>query len=361
MLKGVMLSCHTSSRDMVRGFSAQWEKGFSYLKQFSDREGHCRAPKSYRTDDGYRLGQWVRFQRADKKTMEPDRRQRLEALPGWDWNPLSTRWDDGFSHLQHFSDRVGHCRVSQSYRTDDGYRLGQWVTVQRITKRTLEPDRRQRLEGLPGWDWNPLSTRWDEGFSHLKHFSDRVGHCRVPRDFKADDGYQLGYWVDYQRQNKDSMDRERRQRLQKLSGWSWGPRFDRWEDGFSRLKRFSQREGHCRVPRSFKTDEGYRLGVWVGMQRANKDSMDCGHRHCLQQLPGWSWAPYFDRWEERFSYLEQFSDREGHCRVSQSYRTDNGYPLGQWVKVQRANKKTMEPDRRQRLEALPGWDWKVRK
>jgi Helicase associated domain len=78
-------------------------------------------------------------------------------------------------------------------------------------------------------------------------------------------------------------------------------------------------------------------------------------------LPGWSWDVPLERWKEGFSHLKQFSEREGHCRVPNRYKTDDGYRLGEWVSKQKRAKNTMAPDRRQRLEALPGWVWKVEK
>jgi hypothetical protein len=59
--------------------------------------------------------------------------------------------------------------------------------------------------------------------------------------------------------------------------------------------------------------------------------------------------------------MKKFSEREGHCRVRQDYKTDDGYRLGVWVNTQRRKKDKMKLDRRQRLEALPGWVWKVEK
>jgi hypothetical protein len=223
----------------------------------------------------------------------------------------------------------------------------------------MEPERRQRLEALPGWSWDTLYDQWEEGFSHLKQFSEREGHCRVPRSHKTVDGYRLGGWVNHQRTNKDSMDPDRRQRLEGLPGWSWDPHFDQWEEGFSHLKHFSEQMGHCRVAAKYKTNDNYRLGAWVNYQRTNKDSMDPDRRQRLAALPGWSWDPFSDQWEEGFSHLKQFSEREGHCRVQDRYKADDGYRLGQWVSNQRARKESIPPDRRQRLEALPGWVWKV--
>jgi hypothetical protein len=207
---------------LVEQTTESWMFWYGLLEIFVKEHGHCRVVRNFKSDDDYELGEWVSKQRARKDKMGPDRRQRLEALPGWSWDPYSDKWEEGFSHLKVFSDRKGHCRVPGSYKTDDdGYRLGSWVATQRATKDTMEPDRRQRLEALPGWSWDALADKWEEGFSHLKLFSDRKGHCRVVRNFKSDDGYELGEWVSKQRARKNKMGPDRRQRLKALPGWVW--------------------------------------------------------------------------------------------------------------------------------------------
>ena len=340
-------------------FSDRWEEGFSRLREYSNREGHCRVPRGYATDDGYRLYRWVRRQRDAQDTMDVDRRQRLEALPGWSWDPLSDQWEEGFTYLKEFSDREGHCRVPVPYKTGNGYRLGAWLSTQRLLKDAMDIDRRRRLEALPGWSWNLFSDQWEAGFAHLKTFSDREGHCRVLQGYKTDGGYHLNSWVANQRMAKETMDIDRRQRLEALPGWSWNVFSDRWEDGFLSLKQFVNQKGHCQVPLNYKTSKGYRLGIWVTGQRKAKDTMSPDRRQRLEALPGWSWNRFSDKWEEGFSHLKRFSDREGHCRVTRFYETEEGYPLGHWVSGQRTAKDTMIPDRRQRLEALPGWVWRI--
>ena len=116
---------------LVAQTTESWLFWYGLLESFVKEHGHCRVAALYKTDDGFRLGAWVSKQRQVKNTTEPDRRLRLEMLPGWSWDVLSDWWEEGFSHLKEFAERERHCRVPISYRTADCYILRQWLGVQR--------------------------------------------------------------------------------------------------------------------------------------------------------------------------------------------------------------------------------------
>jgi superfamily II DNA or RNA helicase len=336
---------------------ANWEKGFSYLKEFSDREGHIKVTHRYKTKDGYLLGVWVSTQRATKDSMSLGQRIRLETFPGWNWDVNLNKWDEGFRYLKEFADREGHTKVSQNYKTADGYRVGNWVSHQRKAKNNLPPERKSRLETLPGWVWEVISDQWEEGFRYLKDFVDCVGSAKVSNRFKTADGYGLGSWVGKQRAAKDNMSPEHKARLEALPGWSWDFLTDKWEEGFCHLKEYVDRNGHASVQNRYKTTDGYELGFWVGNQRAAKDNMTPVRKSRLEALPSWSWAVHADSWEESFSYLKEFVNREGHANVPSRYITADGYRLGVWVSVQRRTKNSMPSERKARLEAFSRWSW----
>ena len=73
-------------------------------------------------------------------------------------------------------------------------------------------------------------------------------------------------------------------------------------------------------------------------------------------LPGWSWEPHEDRWQQTYELVQQFGDREGHTRVPDRYIED-GVNLGSWVLTQRMTRDKLSAERKGLLESLPGWVW----
>jgi hypothetical protein len=305
----------------------------------------------------------VSNQRASIERIASERKARLEELPGWVWDTIEEGWEEGFCYLKEFSDREGHSKVLQSYETANGFRLGQWVSRQRQARSSMSAERKARLESLPDWVWVEKilgeKKHWDDWFQLLKEFADREGHCKAPQEYKTEDGYLLGSWIRNQRTKKDSLSPEYKARLEALPGWIWNTLDDAWEEGFRSIQAFIDREGNCKVSQSYVTVDGYRLGAWVGRQRAGKDSMTMERKTRLETLPGWNWNPLEQAWEEGFRYLKEFANMEGHCRVPDKYKTADGYRLGQWVGVQRSKKEQMVSERKARLETLSGWAWRV--
>jgi hypothetical protein len=328
-------------------YTVYWEEGFSKLQQFTDREGHCKVPKGHK-EEGFALGTWVNNQRSNKEALPAKRRQRLDDL-GFVWDPNTEAWEEGFSKLQQFKDGKGHCKVPQNYK-EDGFRLGQWVGMQRAAKEALSAERRQRLEDLD-FVWDPFAAAWEDGFSMLQQFKAREGHFRAPKGHK-EEGFALGTWVQNQRNTKEAMSAERRQRLDDL-GFVWDPSTEAWEEGYSKLQKFKDREGHCKVPQSHK-EEGFELGSWVGTQRRVKQKMPIERHQRLDDL-GFMWDTLTEAWEVGFRILQKFREREGHCKVIRSHK-EGSFALGNWVGTQRRGKETLPAERRQRLDDL-GFVW----
>ena len=272
----------------------------------------------------------------------------------------TSSWEEGYGHLTTYVQANGDARVAPLYRTAEGYRLGQWVSNQRQRRDSLSPERRVRLEAVAGWVWDPFDSDWDEGYGHLTTYVQAKGDARVPQSYPTAEGYPLGQWVSTQRQRRDSLSAERCAMFEALAGWFWDPLKKDWDEGYGQLTTYTQAKGDARVPKSYRTAEGYRLGAWAAVQRGNKDSLSPERHTKLEALPGWVWDPLKNDWDEGYGQLTTYTQAKGDARVSSSYRTAEGYRLGQWAAVQRRNKDSLSPARRARLEALAGWVWRLR-
>ena len=269
----------------------KWTEGFEILKAYATDNGCVNCPKRYHIN-GFALGSWVGTQRTNKDSLTPERKGLLESLNGWSWDPIADQWHEGFAFAQSYAEKAGSANPTSTYKTNDGFPIGSWVSRQRNNKDTLTPERIALLETLKGWSWDPLTDQWNDGFERLKAYTKENGHARPSKGFKAQDGFPLGQWAGRQRTIKNSLTPDRIALLQSMKGWSWDAFTDKWNDGFERLKAYATKNDHARPPQGFKTLDGYKLGSWVSVQRKNKDKLPKERKRLLESLPGWKWSAY---------------------------------------------------------------------
>ena len=102
-----------------------------------------------------RIGSWLNSQRQryKKGKLSQDRIDKLEAISNFYWDPFEAAWEYSFERLVKYIDRHGTADVSSNHIEQDGFKLGQWVHVQRSVRNKISSDRKERLERLKDWIW----------------------------------------------------------------------------------------------------------------------------------------------------------------------------------------------------------------
>jgi superfamily II DNA or RNA helicase len=325
-----------------------WEDAFKVFEKFRKREGHCNVTPNY-SEEGLKIGRWAYNNRSRKKQLTKSQLKRLNDL-GFAWNPRVNRWEKMFEALCVFYKKNGHSRPGIAYSVN-GLKLGEWVRGQRSRSAKLTTERKRRLDELEFY-WDVKSDLWEEAFTLLEKFRNREGHCSVSQSH-IENGKRLGVWVTKQRQKKGLLTRTQIKRLEDI-GFSWDPLTERWNQAFYMLKRFRNKNGHCRVPYSHVIDD-FNLGSWVNTQRQYHDKLG-KNRVSLLNSVGFVWVPLKAQWESALTALEKFRKREGHCDVPQSHVEDE-IRLGAWVSQRRYKKAQLTKEKLAQLNSL-GFIWK---
>ena len=278
-------------------------------------------------------------------------------------------WDFMFGRLQRYVAENGHASPPALKVGRDW--LAQWAADQRtkFNSQTLDALRIFKLESLPGWTWDPLADSWNSFFNLLVEFSDEFGHAAVPTRPMHYRGRQLAGWLNNQRTkyNKGSLDQEKIDRLETVTGWTWAPKDDQYQRGFHALQQYAIRERTSRVVRSHvEVFDGVEinLGSWAQTRRGDfkRGWLTQTQIEALEALPEWTWIPKDDDWMSWFKSLTEFVEENGHSRVAQRGEKSlfKGRDLTSWVNAQRTHYKkgSLPTDRIQLLESLPTWSWK---
>lgn len=205
----------------------EWDLPMQALWAFALRNGHTRVPATHREGE-IALGGWVRGRRQAfaSGSLRPEKIAELEALPQWSWRPHDDAWDSGYAALRAFVEREGHPRVPTGHR-ESGVQLSAWCQHQRIKydRGLLLLEQASELLKLPGWSFDPHSSKWQAALAALHNFVAREGHAVVPASH-LEGTLALGGWVSRRRgeYNAGRLDPSRVAELQALPGWTWNSR-----------------------------------------------------------------------------------------------------------------------------------------
>ncbi len=136
-----------------------------------------------------------------------------------------------------------------------------------------------------------------------------------------------------------------------------------WEYYYVAAMQYYQKYGHLRVPKSYVTDDGLTLGMWLQTQRRVNAGNIPGNltqeKKDRLNLLGMEWENGSDRsWNRGVNALKQYKDTFGTAYVQARYVTEDGYALGKWVSNIRRKQKngTLTEEQMKTLESL-GMVW----
>lgn len=344
----------------------QFIRGFRALAQYVERTGTSRVVREHvETIDGevINLGSWATTRRGDYKRgwLTTEQIAAFEALPDWSWNPKDDDWESWFQLLTEFVEEFGHALVPQGkskslYRGRD---LSSWVNSQRgrYKNKSLEQPRIDKLENIKGWSWRPYDDSWESFYIRYLELAIIAGDSGLT-SLSPDEAEQIRGWSGRQRSqySKGKLDPEKIRRIELIPGWSWTPQETRWNVFYEALMEFSRIHSHSRPPRSLVV-QGMELGEWVKARRTeyNSGKLNVTRTQELEALPGWSWDPFEDRWQEFFKKLQL----ELHLNNDIFPKSFGDRSLSAWITRQRKLHLRDElPEHRIKLlNELQGWSW----
>ena len=364
--------CRQLFEALEETLSLSWEAMYREAKRYYDEYGDLKVPKRYRTPDNIPLGQWIVHQRGARNgsngmVISEHRIQLLDAI-GMIWeNPKEVARNEGLEHAVAFWKANGSLDVPSSYVSEDGYRLGRWLSGARAAYRAkkdagLDPRTVPHLKQLDdmGLVWNVIDTAFEEGLAHAREY--RLTHDVLdpPRNAVMDDGYQIGKWINSMRQrykrtgHNSPLSDAQIAALDHLNIVWEGTAEQKWERSYAEAKRYFQLHGHLTVPHDL-VQNGIQLWRFLNNQQNlyRKGRLSAENVRRLEEI-GIRWTTRNKAWDESYACAYAYYQANGNLEIPQDFVTDNGTWLGRWVSTQRQAQKhgKLSSIQKQRLDAI---------
>ena len=193
------------------------------------------------------------------------------------------KWLYYYNELKRYYSENNNSNVPVSYVTEDGVKLGKWLTKQRFlySKNKLSENRIKKLERL-SISWNYLEDRWNINYEYLRKYYEEHGNSNVPQHYVTSDGVNLGIWLDEQRMAyKNGLMNKRKIKFLKELNFKAQTKMSKWDELYNELEIYYYNNGDVDVPTRYITDTNIKLGNWLNFQKQTYKNYKLSREHAM--------------------------------------------------------------------------------
>lgn len=281
----------------------QWVRGYEHLKNYHERTGSCSPPDRYKTNDGFKLGSWVKTRRLDysRGILRDAKIAQLEEFPDWSWNPNYDQWLNIYKELYELTKDTQLKDIERGRNQEKFSKYSKWINAQKRNYRaqqktdggskysSLNDEQINLLGALLGWSWDRKKDRWFYYYelliSYLTHHS--FSSLTASTIHKKEN---IGRWIVKQRAaSRDGKLEDWKRDLLDDLGWVAEPFLDQWKMTYKILCEYVI-GNESRIPQS-TIYKGQTIGRWVSKQRQSfkMGQLSAERQELLEKISGWTW------------------------------------------------------------------------
>ena len=187
---------------------------------------------------------------------------------------------------------------------------------------------------------------WNDWYEIAKQYYVQNGNLDVPAEYKDENGYRLGRWIQHQRAKYRGTDSHKceltEEQIKKMNELCivWDPKEQNWNEYYIAASHYYEENGNLMISAKYVCKNGLKLGQWISKQRSyylgtSKSGTITKERIEKLNRIGMVWDVSDFQWEKAYAIAEEYYKTNGHLFVEKNY-ISKGINLGNWIRNQRS-------------------------